>query len=147
MRNEPSGAQQGTTRGSVVGTLLDDAVSADEGRERTAMLARATARAAAKYAVTKAVKDSKGDVAGSIANIGASLMERADVRSWHLLPQTVTLLRVRVPAGQRQVQVDVGEGVQRLDLGEVAVRPGEVTIAAARIWKENAKPGLLAVNK
>lgn len=136
-----------TTRGSVVGTLLDDAVSADEGRERTAMLARATARAAAKYAVTKAVKDSKGDVAGSIANIGASLMERADVRSWHLLPQTVTLLRVRVPAGQRQVQVDVGEGVQRLDLGEVAVRPGEVTIAAARIWKENAKPGLLAVNK
>ena len=148
VRGEASVVVDGVTaRSASVGTLVDDAVSADEGRERTAVLARATARAAAKYAVTKAVRDGKGDVAGSIANIGASLMERADVRSWHLLPQTVTLLRLRVPAGQRQVQVDVGKGVQRLDLGEVAVRPGEVTIAAIRLWKENAETGLLAVIK
>jgi hypothetical protein len=132
--------------GATVSTLLDDAVSADEGRERVALLARATARAAAKYAVTKAVKDKKGEVAGSIANFGASLMERADVRSWHLLPQTVTLLRIRVPAGTRRVQLDLGETLARTDLGDVVVHAGEVTIVPVRVWRENARTGLLAMN-
>jgi hypothetical protein len=129
-----------------VTSLLDDAVGADEGRERTGMIARATARAAAKYAVTKAVKDKKGEVAGTIANIGASLMERADIRSWHLLPQTVTLLRVRVPAGEHRIQLDVGDGLQQIDLGPVVVRPGEVTIATTRVWREGMRASVLAVN-
>jgi hypothetical protein len=119
-----------------VASLLDDAVVADEGRERVALLARAIARAAAKYVVTKAVKDNKGDVAGSIANIGASLLERADVRSWHLLPQEITLLRVRAPAGQRQLQLAVGSDGSRIKIGPVNVRAGAVTIAAVRLWRD-----------
>ncbi|MEO8623006.1 MAG: hypothetical protein ABI625_18170 [bacterium] len=119
-------------------SLLDDAVVADEGRERTALLARAIARAAAKYVVTKAVKDNKGDVAGSIANIGASLLERADVRSWHLLPQEITLLRVHAAAGQRQLQLALGGDATRIDIGPVNVRAGMVTIAAVRLWRDPA---------
>lgn len=130
-----------------VGTVLDDAVSADEGRERTALLARAVARAVAKYAVTKAVKDKRGDVAGSIVNIGAALTERADIRSWHVLPQTVTLLRVRVPAGQRVVHVNVDDGMEGVDLGEILVRPGQLTIVSARVWRETARASHLAVNR
>lgn len=145
---EPSvlvdGEQAVSTR---VGSVLDDAVSADESRERTALLARAVARAGAKYAVTKAVKDSRGDVAGSITNIGAALMERADIRSWHLLPQSVTLLRVRVPAGQRTVHINVDDGMEGVELGEVLVRPGQVTIVPARVWRETARSGRLAMNR
>jgi hypothetical protein len=133
-------------RAAAITSMLDDAVSADEGRERAGLIARATARAAAKYAVTKAVKDKKGEVAGTIANIGASLMERADIRSWHLLPQTITLLRVRVPSGQHQLQVDVGDGVQRVDLGRVDVRAGEVVIASTRMWRENVHASVLALS-
>ena len=127
-----------------VGTVVDDAASADEGRERVALLARAVARAGAKYAVTKAVKDSKGEVAGTIANLGTAVMDRADIRSWHVLPQTLTLLRVRVPAGQRAVHVNVDDGMEGLDLGDVLVRPGQLTIVSARVWRETARARQLA---
>ena len=119
-----------------VGSLLDDATQSDESRERTAMLARAIIRASAKYVVTKAVKDSKGEVAGTIVNIGASLLERADTRSWHLLPQAITLLRVRAGAGQRALQLSLGPDGDRIDLGNVTVRAGTVTLAAVRLWRD-----------
>ena len=135
-----------SVRAVSVTSLLDDAAGADEGRERAGVIARATARAAAKYAVTKAVKDKKGNVAGTMAHIGASLMERADIRSWHVLPQTVTLLRVRVSAGLHQVQLEVGEGLPSVDLGQVVVRSGAVVIASTRMWNENMHPSILAVS-
>lgn len=145
MGGEPSMVVDGEgIPGARVGSVLDDAVGADQERERAGLMARATARAMAKYAVTKAVKDKKGEVAGSLANVGASLMERADVRSWHLLPQMVTLLRVRVPEGQRQLQLEVGEGRQRVDLGEVRVRAGQLTIVSTRVWRDIRNAPLLA---
>jgi hypothetical protein len=129
---------------SRVSTLVDDAVTADEQRERASFLTRATARAAAKYVITKAVKDKKGEVAGSLANIGASLLERADIRSWHLLPQEISLLRVRMPAGQHSLQVAIGAESARVDVGPVSVRAGLTTIAAVRLWNEPAPP-LIAI--
>lgn len=130
---------------SRVVALIDDAASADEARERLALLTRGAARAAAKYVITKAVKD-KSDVAGTIANIGASLMERADVRSWHLLPQEITLLRVRAPAGRRTLQLTVGGGAgsERVDVDPVLVRSGLMTITAVRLWQEPV-PDVVAV--
>ena len=122
-------------RNARVATWLDDATVADEGRERTAVLARAVARATTKYVVTKAVKDRKGEVAGSIANMGASLLERADTRSWHLLPQQITLLRVHAAAGRHQLQLAPGADANRIELGTVNVRAGTVTIAAVRLWR------------
>ena len=145
IRGEPNVMVDGARMVSAkIGSVLDDAVGADQERERAALIARAVARSAVKYAVTKAVKDSKGEVAGSIANIGAALLERADVRSWHVLPQMITLFRVSVPAGQRHVQLDVGEGLEPVDLGAVVVRAGQVTIASARMWRETPRAGLLA---
>ena len=133
---EPMLLVDGATLANVrVAALLDEATIADEGRERSALLARAVARAAAKYVVTKAVRDKKGEVAGSIANIGASLLERADIRSWHLLPQDITLLRVHAPAGRRQLQLAIGSEARRIELGPVNVRAGMISIAAVRLWR------------
>lgn len=121
-------------------SLLDDASESDERRERAGMVARAVARAAAKYAAVKAVKDKKGELAGTVANIGAALLERADVRSWHLLPQEISLLRVRVPAGTRYVRLEVGppDGRRTVDVGPVTVRAGTVAIAPVRLWRDPA---------
>ena len=139
------GARASSSR---VVSLLDDAAVADEHRERGAMLARAVARAAAKHALTKVVKDKKGEVAGTIANIGASLLERADVRSWHLLPQEITLVRVHVPPGQHQLQVAIGYGddAARVEVGAVTVRAGQVSIAAVRLWHD-PQPKVVAVRQ
>ena len=119
-------------------SLVDDAAAADEHRDRLAMLARATARAGAKYALARAAKDAKGELAGTLANYGASMLERADVRSWHLLPQALELMRARVPAGTRSVRVEVeGDGGRRtIELGTVTVQPGAVTIVPLRLWRE-----------
>jgi hypothetical protein len=131
----------GTARETVrIAGVVDDAAIADERRDRLAVLTRATARAGAKYALSKTVKDKKGETAGTLANYGASLLERADVRSWHLLPQSVELLRVHVPAGARAVRVQLTDGAsaRTIELGTVVVRAGTVTILPYRMWRDGA---------
>ena len=117
--------------------LVDDASAADERRERGGIVARAAARAAAKYAVVKAVRDKKGEIAGTLANVGASLLERADVRSWHLLPSEITLLRLRLPAGPQRITLRIGSGAQTriVEVGTVLVHAGSVELAPVRLWQ------------
>jgi hypothetical protein len=94
------------------------------------------------------VKDKKGETAGKLANMGASLLERADVRSWHLLPQEVQLFRLALPAGRRSLRVELSsEGTvpRVVELGEVTVRPGEVTLVPYRLWRDEASVPQLAV--
>ncbi len=136
------GIQSSSSR---MNAMIDDASAADERRERVALLTRAVARAATKYALTKAVKDKKGEVAGKIVNIGASMLERADNRSWHVLPQEIRLLRVPLAPGQHTVQLTVGEGVdaRRIDVGPVTIRSGALTITSTRVWSD-APPAMLA---
>jgi hypothetical protein len=124
--------------GVTASAVIDDASEVDARRERVALATRAVARAAMKYVVTKAIKDKKGEAAGQIANFGASLLERADVRSWHVLPQAITLTRVRVPAGTRAVRLDVGDGsgVRTFDVGMATVRAGALTIVPLRLWRD-----------
>lgn len=121
---------------------LDDASAVDERRERSAIILRAAARAAAKYAVVKAVRDKKGDVAGTLANVGAALLERADVRSWHLLPGEITLVRLRLPAGPQRVTLRIGEGPQArtVEVGTVRVPAGSVAVVPVRLGQAPPLP-------
>ncbi|MEP6989647.1 MAG: hypothetical protein ABJA80_01865 [bacterium] len=121
---------------------LDDATESDAARERKALVIRAVTRAAAKYAVAKAVKDKHGEVAGSIANIGASLLERADIRSWHLLPQEITILRIHAVPGSHELQLDPGSGAPAVSLGTINVRAGSTVITTVRLWREPVTPTL-----
>jgi len=128
--------------GMEVASVIDDASAADADRERASIAVRAIARAVAKYAVTKAVEDKSGKVMGRIANIGSAMLERADVRSWHVLPQEITLIRVRVPAGTRAVRVQVGDGtaVRTVEIGDLVMRSSELTIVPVRLWRDPLPP-------
>lgn len=128
-------ADDGNVGGSRISSVVDDATLADGQRERTALLARAATRAAAKYALSKAVKDRKGEVAGQIANYGAALLERADIRSWHLLPREITVLRVRLPEGPHHLEVSAG-GAGRVDAGIVTVKAGQLAVTSVRLWRD-----------
>ncbi|MDB4880522.1 MAG: tetratricopeptide 4 [Gemmatimonadetes bacterium] len=123
-----------------VAASVDDASASDERRERASVVTRELARATAKYALAKAVRDRKGKVAGTVADIASTLLERADVRSWHLLPQELVLMRVRLPAGQHGLRVAVGEGAsyREVSLGPVTVAAGVPTVVSARLWSEPA---------
>jgi hypothetical protein len=132
-------------RPAVTGRLVaevDDASAADERRERVSIATRAIARAAAKYAVARTVRDKKGETAGTIAEIAGSLLERADVRSWHLLPRELTLARMRLDPGVRRVRLLIGrEGETRtVDLGMITIIGGGVTIVPVRLWGDPPVP-------
>lgn len=117
--------------------VLDDASAADARRESGAIARRAVGRAAVKYTAVKAVDEKKGWFAGRLANFGATLLERADVRSWHLLPREITLVRLRLPAGPQRVTLRVGEGAQArtVEAGTIRVRAGSVVLAPVRLWQ------------
>jgi hypothetical protein len=118
-------------------SLVDDASAADARRESAAIARRAALRAATKYTIVKTADEKKGWFAGLLANFGVSLLERADVRSWHLLPSEITLVRLRLPAGPQRVTLRIGEGVQTrtVDAGTVLVRAGSVALAPVRLWQ------------
>jgi hypothetical protein len=121
---------------------IDDASASDERRERVAVATRAIARAAAKYVVAKTVRDKKGETAGTIAEVAGSLLERADVRSWHLLPRELTLARLHLAPGARHVRLQIGrDGETRtVDLGTVTIIGGGVTIVPVRLWSDPPAP-------
>jgi len=107
------------------------------------ILIKAVARTALKYELARGIEkeldeesEILGDIAFLTANAAAALFERADTRSWHLLPDEVSVVRLRLPPGAHALalEVETGGGTLLIDLGEVAVRNGGVRVLSARVW-------------
>lgn len=153
-------AQQ--VQGASVSASLSDALGADYRRDRSAVLSRTVARAVTKYLAARAAeaavqaskkndgndkknkgrkgkKDSGAEVAGMVArlvvNAAGVALERADTRAWALLPGSVSVTRMRLPAGTHELIVDAA-GVHQLNLPGLVVRAGQTTVVSARLWGE-----------
>lgn len=125
---------------------LAGVLAADFAEQQPLLLAKSLLRGLAKYAVAKTVKDELkeedevlGEVAGLVANAGLSLLERADVRCWHLLPADLSVVRLRLPAGSSDLAVELPSRDFRpgraMEVGPVEVRPGGVTVVSVRAWR------------
>jgi hypothetical protein len=121
------------------GADLSRGVVADFQAERALVIARTVARGAAKLAITKGAEkkleeknEAAGKIIGLLGNIGNALLERADTRSWHLLPAGISVARVQLPPGEHQLQVEVG--ARTVEIDPVSVRAGAVSIVSARVW-------------
>ena len=68
---------------------------------------RAIARAVIKHKAQEKVEEERGALAGFLATVVNVATERADVRSWTTLPQTIQLARVILPKGKNIVNVDI----------------------------------------
>jgi len=142
---------------------LSDALAADYRRDRGAIMTRTVARALSKYLAARAMeaavvaaasKDDAGDgkkkkknddaskAAGAVAriltNAATTALERADTRAWALLPGTVAVVRLRIPAGTHELLVDAA-GTRQLSLPSVVVRAGRTTVVSARLWHESGQ--------
>lgn len=121
---------------------LSGAVEAEFARDLPEILIKSVVRAAVKYAAVQAVEDGArkedetlGDVAAILGNAFAAVTERADTRAWTLLPADLQIVRLELPAGPQNIRVaGTGSSARRLDLGEIDVRPGRVTVLAVRAW-------------
>lgn len=71
------------------------------------IMATTTARAVAKYNLVNEAQN-QSPMAGLLANLATVASEQADVRSWNMLPASIQVARLRVPAGAR---IDAGSWV------------------------------------
>ncbi len=127
-------------RGSVSGAVTEEFEDQLGG-----IMIKMVARTALKYELARGLEkeldkknETLGDIAFFTANAAAALFERADTRSWHLLPDEVSVVRLRLPPGVHplslQVETDDEGGTRLIDLGEVEVRDGSVRVLSARVW-------------
>lgn len=127
------------TVGFAGGASVSRGVIDDFESERGLIIARTVARGAAKLALTKGAEkkleeknETAGAIIGLLGNLGNVLLERADTRSWHLLPAGISVARLHLPPGEHPLQVEVG--ARTVDIDPVVVRAGGVSIVAARVW-------------
>ncbi len=155
----------GAIAAATVTTDITPSVRADFERRQPMRLARAIARAAVRDAALvaagksfeDAVKD--GDKSGDdkkdkdddgvnwgkiLLGVGlfatgatSSVLDQPDLRAWQLLPDRVTVARMRLPVGEHVVEVT--RGAQVISLGRVSVAPGSVSLLTHR-WFGAARP-------
>ena len=140
---DPAGPRPTLAKPGLQGSV-SDAVTDEFEDKLGGILVKAIARTALKYELARGLEkelDKKNEILGEIAfltaNAAAAMFERADTRSWHLLPDEVSVVRLRLPIGVHplRLQVETGQGGTRLiDLGEVEVRDGRVHVLSARVW-------------
>lgn len=118
---------------------VSGAVAQDLRRARPALVMRMVARAGVKTAAVEALDGDNEWVGSVLSAIGAGV-ERADVRSWQLLPGNIRTVRITVPSGTHSPVLYVGE-----TLGRVPVRllpthfaPHSVTVLDTRVWRDAA---------
>ena len=116
-------------------------VRRDFADERPTILARTVFRAATKLALSETAEaavskkdEGAGRLVGLLVNLGTLLTERADTRSWHLLPGSVELVRMVLPAGEHRLALEGARGRDG-DLGTVTIRPGATAFVVHRIWR------------
>jgi hypothetical protein len=155
------GARAGGLAVPVATADVTASVRADFDRRQPARLARAIARAAIRDAAIDAAgksfenaakagddedddeDDKKGGTAKAIGHVllgigllatGATsaVLDQPDLRAWQILPDRIGVARLRLPAGDHEVEVMRGD--EAVSLGVVRVRPGGVTLVTHRWW-------------
>lgn len=125
---------------------ISSLVERDLEAQRPAMLARLVARGIAKFLIAQEVEQTAEDrggelaafIAGRLANAAANELERADTRSWSLLPDRVSLARLRLPEGIHHLRLETlaadGTVLRSHDLGQVDVVAGGLVTLSSRVW-------------
>jgi uncharacterized protein len=114
--------------------------------ERAAAVTRLVARGIGKYLVSReaerGAERKHGEVAGflvgRLTNLAANELERADTRSWSLLPDRVSMVRAHLPQGEHHIRVQlIGAGgavLEERDLGMVSVAAGALVLRSERVF-------------
>ncbi len=147
------GARTNPGEFTLAGADVTAAVRRDFERELPAKLARAIARTAVRWAATRAADRAFSDAAkkrdddddetkgwGSFflglslaaATVTSAVIDQPDLRAWQLLPDRLSVARVRLPVGDHPIEVVRGDEV--VSLGTVTVRPGGMAVLTHRWW-------------
>ncbi|HET7233458.1 MAG TPA: hypothetical protein VFJ16_25835, partial [Longimicrobium sp.] len=115
--------------------------------ERPGMFTRMVGRGIVKLTATREVEraatkkdEAAGWITGRVLNLAGNLLERADTRSWTLLPNRISVARFTLPAGEHNVRLEVldesGAVAQTVELGKVMLQPRGTLVLNRRVWGE-----------
>lgn len=94
-----------------------------------ALQARAIARNVARHQASDAASE-ESEVLALLINLIGTVAEQADTRNWRTLPANIHLLRLPLPAGAYDIQVELqsrnGASLHQHVFREVRIRPGEM---------------------
>jgi len=65
-------------------------------------------------------------------HVGSQVLDQPDLRAWQVLPDRVSVSRMRLPVGEHVIEVT--RNGEAYSLGTVTVKPGEVTVLVHRWW-------------
>jgi uncharacterized protein len=113
-----------------VGQLAIQSLSDRRGRDIARMIARVIAKDQASRAAGRAT-GSLGPLVRLATSVAGAATERADTRSWTLLPDTIQVARVPVPAGKLTTLQLRAAGTKPQEFA-FTLRPGEKKLVRYR---------------
>ena len=113
----------------LLSTDLGDVARTTLAARKVRIITKETLRVATKEAIAQSVGN-KNDVATeAIVRVALFLLEEPDTRSWQTLPGRLTLVRIPLPAGRHELQLELQSsawtGKQVIDLPEFELRRGQ----------------------
>ena len=128
-----SGTESKTETFEDVAAIAVQSLADRMGRVKAQMIARAIAKfiaaKAAEVATEQAGGGGLGKLMGAAVSVAGAATEKADVRSWLLLPATIDIAKAYIPAGKHNVTVtfhSAAGGVVRTEtIPDVEVKPGK----------------------
>ena len=126
-------SSEGSTASSEIVENVNDLAEKSLNDRLPAIIARGIARMVAKSLIVKEAKDKGGALAGLFANVATTVSERADTRSWTLLPGNILMARLPLSSGKHMVTAKYysasGNELGSHDF-EVVVKSGRKTFAS-----------------
>jgi hypothetical protein len=117
---EPDGVAEASRRAAHVAAEARITFEAEYGK----IVLKTIVRGLTKYLATRQAEKTEGWL-GVAANIVGSVTERADTRSWLTLPEAVHLVRLTLPAGVHDLEIELRDAAGR-SLGSRTVEGVEV---------------------
>lgn len=106
--------------------------------EKPSIFFKTILRGLTKYLATRQVKKSGGQVAGLLSNLFGAAVEKADTRSWLTLPGSIHMVRLSLPPGTHDLEVEVldaqGRCVHADRMPGVTVSAGGWTFLSRRVF-------------
>src|SRR5690606_17623576 len=102
------------------------------------IIAKKVAGTVAKHAIGAGVaKATDSEAAGAITTLFLRLTDKADLRSWTTLPAQLQVARLALPAGRRDIELDMvdarGSTVKAVRRwSDVEIKPGRITFLTYR---------------
>jgi len=117
---------------TALGDVARDALAARKAR----IIVKETVRVATKEVIAQSVGNKNDAAAEALVRVALFLLEEPDTRSWRTLPGRLTLVRIPLPAGRHELQVELTySGLARrkiIDLPEIQLRQGQRVFHAIR---------------